>query len=88
MPETGNTQSILGTVREPSQQSAQDLRYLEEINRYWEASRGQPVNKLEAFTKFVSRQSLTKFVARYELFKKQLHTNGSIVEVGVTGAPA
>jgi hypothetical protein len=41
------------------------------------------VQKLEAFTKNVSRQSLTKLLARYELFRMQLETNGSIVEVGV-----
>jgi hypothetical protein len=41
------------------------------------------VNKLEAFTKYVSRQSLTKFIARCELFQMQLAVNGSIVEVGV-----
>ena len=60
-----------------------DLEYLTAIDGYWQRSPGNPVNKLEAFTKFVSRQSLTKFVARVELFKLQLEVNGSIVEVGV-----
>lgn len=75
--------SIFGTVRETANQSRQDVQYLEEINAYWDKSYGASVNKLEAFTKYVSRQSLTKFIARHELFKKQLHINGSIVEVGV-----
>lgn len=72
-----------GAVRETANQSAADLNYLEAISSYWEESPGLPVNKLEAFTKYVSRQSLTKFIARYELFQMQLAVNGSIVEVGV-----
>lgn len=72
-----------GTVRESSHQSKDDLSYLERINDYWNASPGQPVTKLEAFTKYASRQALTKFLCRYELFMKQLEVNGSIVEVGV-----
>lgn len=78
-----NEKGILGTVRESANQSRQDIQYLDEINAYWDESHGAPVNKLEAFTKYASRQSLTKFIARHELFKKQLHINGSIVEVGV-----
>jgi hypothetical protein len=72
-----------GTVRESSNQSRSDLSWLDHINTYWEESKGSPVNKLEAFSKYVSRQSLTKFLTRYELFKAQLDVNGSIVEVGV-----
>lgn len=72
-----------GTVRESSHQSKDDLNYLDLINDYWEASPGKPVTKLEAFTKYTSRQAITKFICRYELFMKQLEVNGSIVEVGV-----
>lgn len=72
-----------GTVRETANQSADDLSYLKEVDSYWEAGVGTPVTKLESFTKFTSRQALTKFICRYELFKKQLDINGSIVEVGV-----
>ena len=74
---------ILGTVREPANQSASDLAYLAEIEDLWNASHGSTAVKLEAYTKFVSRQSLTKFIARYEIFKKQLEIHGSVVEVGV-----
>ncbi len=73
----------LGTVRESAHQSAADLDYLRDISGYWSESPGLPVTKFEAFTKYVSRQSLTKFVARCRLFEMQLQTNGSIVEVGV-----
>ena len=74
---------IRGTVREAKHQSRSDLDYLSNIDEYWSESAGEPVQKLEAFTKYVSRQSVTKFLCRHELFKQQLEVNGSIVEVGV-----
>jgi Macrocin-O-methyltransferase (TylF) len=39
--------------------------------------------KLDNFPKYVRRQSLARFLARYELFKLQLPVAGSIVECGV-----
>lgn len=74
---------VHGTVRESAHQSRSDLDYLDRIGAYWRESPGEAVVKLEAFTKYVSRQSLTKLLARYELFKMQLEVNGSVVEVGV-----
>lgn len=70
-------------VRESVHQSGGDLDYLDRVDEYWRASSGKEVEKLEAFTKYVSRQSVTKFLARNELFNLQLAVNGSIVEVGV-----
>ena len=42
----------------------------------------EPV-KLDNFPKYIRRQSLTRFCARYELFKLQRDVKGSIVECGV-----
>lgn len=39
--------------------------------------------KLDNFEKYVRRQTLGRFIARYELFKKIIHLKGSIVECGV-----
>lgn len=39
--------------------------------------------KLNNFEKFVPRQSLARFIARYELFKMIKNTKGSIIECGV-----
>ncbi len=39
--------------------------------------------KLDNFEKYVRRQSLARFLARYELFKMQMDIKGSIVECGV-----
>jgi hypothetical protein len=70
-------------VRETAHQSKGDMDYLNQADAYWNASPGNSVEKLETFTKFVSRQALTKFIARLEIFKLQQDINGSIVEVGV-----
>ena len=72
-----------GTVRESANQSGNDLASLDAINAYWNESPGDPVAKLDAFTKYTSRQSITKLLARYEIFKKQLEVNGSVLELGV-----
>lgn len=74
---------IKGTVKEPKHMSAGDLDYLDMIGRSWDGSALETVQKLDCFTRYVSRQSLTRFLARYEVFQKQLHVNGSVVEVGV-----
>jgi hypothetical protein len=39
--------------------------------------------KLDNFPKYVRRQSLARFLARYELFKLQLDVQGSVIECGV-----
>ena len=70
-------------VRETQNQSHSDWDYLNSLNEYWVENPDNVVEKLEAFTNFVSRQSLTKFLARNEIFQKQVDVHGSIVEVGV-----
>lgn len=39
--------------------------------------------KLKNFEKFVDRQSMARFLVRYELFKKIKNIKGSIIECGV-----
>ena len=72
-----------GTVSESQNQSTTDLAALDRITHYWRSSSQPDLQKLEAFTKYVSRQSITKLLARFEIFKKQLDVNGSVVELGV-----
>lgn len=44
---------------------------------------GRKASPATDFTKYATRQSLARFLARYELFKLQLEVKGSIVECGV-----
>ncbi|HMO18049.1 MAG TPA: TylF/MycF/NovP-related O-methyltransferase [Oligoflexia bacterium] len=57
--------------------------YREELEKYYSESEGSNVWKLQSFTKYVPRQSITRFLVRYEIFKKILPMQGSIVEIGV-----
>lgn len=45
---------------------------------------GAPIDtRLDNFEKYIRRQSMSRFLARYELFKMQMNTKGCIVECGV-----
>lgn len=41
------------------------------------------IDKLNNFEKFIRRQTMSRFLARYELFKKIYRIKGSIIECGV-----
>jgi len=60
-----------------------NIEYYSKIGEYFEKSHGTVVEKLENFSKYVPRQMLTRFLAKYELFKRILSIHGSIIECGV-----
>lgn len=66
----------------PNQSKSNNL-FFDEQERYYAESLGSNVLKLENFTKYVSRESVTRFLARNEVFKKQLGVHGSILDFGV-----
>lgn len=68
---------------ESKQTTARESSYQERMARYFERSRGNLTEKLANFQKYVSRQRLTRFLSRYELFKRVLTVHGSIIECGV-----
>ena len=70
-------------IRESSRQSKENMDVLQEYEELYESSLASNNVKLENFTKYVSRESLTKFLTRNEVFLKTLNINGSIVEMGV-----
>ena len=49
----------------------------------FEQSKCPAKDKIESFPKYVRRQKIARFLAQYEIFKRQLHIKGSIVECGV-----
>jgi hypothetical protein len=69
--------------REPKNQSANDLEQFNAIESLFNSSGDSVSNKIDAFTKYASRQSIAKFLTKYEIFKRILNVNGSIVEGGV-----
>ncbi len=53
------------------------------MEQVFQESAGSVADRIDGFAKFASRQALAKFLARYEIFKKVLSVNGSVVECGV-----
>ena len=76
-------ESISDRIYEEKRSTQQELGYREALEVYFSESIGTYVDKLNQFAKYVPRQVLTRFISRYELFRKVLNTQGSIVECGV-----
>jgi len=60
-----------------------DVDYSTALEEYIAGSIGTHVEKMQSFAKYVPRQTLTRFLAKYEIFKLVLEVQGSIVECGV-----
>ena len=71
------------TMHDPRTQCAGDYTYREMLEQYFEDSPGSNTEKLENFPKYVPRQNLARFLARYEIFQRIKDVQGSIVECGV-----
>lgn len=54
-----------------------------EADAYFERSPGSVTEKLANFPKFVDRSSLSRFLVKYEMFRRVLPVPGSVVECGV-----
>ena len=67
----------------PQNHSDFDRSQLEWADRFLEKEQLSNIERVEAFPKYATRRSLGRFLARYELFKKILPVNGSIIECGV-----
>jgi len=76
-------ETVLVLLRDRNSQSIANVDFLPEAEEYWNDSASSVNEKLETFPKYVSRETITKFLARNELFVKQLAIHGSIVELGV-----
>ena len=51
-------------------QREKDLDYSVNLNQLWDESSGENIDKLRAFARHVPYTELSKFVLKYELFKK------------------
>lgn len=69
---------------QPKENSSQrDLDFLDNLELYIKNGVGTNVEKFENFAKYVPREDITIFLTRYEIFKKVLNVQGSIIECGV-----
>ena len=71
--------------REPKLQSKDDNRQLEMLSYYCENSPGSALSKFDNFTKYVQKNTISRFLARYEIFKEQINVPGYIFDLGVAG---
>jgi len=71
------------TMSDPKNPNPDELDYYSQLENYINSSSGNIVEKLKNFPKYVPRQDITRFLVRYEIFKKILNVTGSIVECGV-----
>jgi hypothetical protein len=60
-----------------------DDQYYRELNDYYDRTAGTNIDKLRAFTKHVPVAEIGRFLAKYEIFRRVLPVQGSIVECGV-----
>jgi len=73
----------MSRFNEPGTSTKLELEYRVLLENYYAESIGSNVEKLSNFSKYVQRQTLTRFLSKYELFKNVLNVHGSIVEGGV-----
>lgn len=69
--------------RDQKSQSSNDLSQFGAAEALFRNDPADLIEKIEAFPKFASRQAIAKFLTKYEIFKRILTVNGSIVECGV-----
>jgi len=62
---------------------ASDLAQFDEVEKLFKMGKERISDKLDAFSKYASRQSIAKFLTKYEIFKKIRNVHGSIIECGV-----
>ncbi|MBI2870167.1 MAG: class I SAM-dependent methyltransferase [Candidatus Omnitrophica bacterium] len=71
------------TVNEPKSSTPVEVEFRLLLEDYYRRSQGSFNDKLKSFPKFVPRQHLATFLAKYEIFKRVIGIHGSIVECGV-----
>lgn len=70
-------------IQEPRTTTEREISYRIDLETYFRESVGTNVEKLQNFAKYVPRQTLTRFISKYEIFKQILDIQGSIIECGV-----
>lgn len=70
-------------LRDPRTQTSNDVAFRDRMATHFDTARGSTADKLDNFPRFVSRQSLSIFLAKTQLFSHVLPVHGAIVECGV-----
>jgi len=70
-------------MRDAQTLSKKEIEFYNNLEEYFNNSISSTRDKLSNFTKYIPRQDLAIFIAKYEIFKKILNVQGSIIECGV-----
>jgi hypothetical protein len=70
-------------MHDPRTQAPFDYAARDVLEEYFTGSVGTITERLENFAKYVPRQNLARFLARYEIFRLIKDIQGSIIECGV-----
>ena len=71
------------SFREESLQSSDDQDHMRLLVDYVESSESSLSDKFDNFAKYVQRGTISRFLARYEIYRRQLTVPGSILDIGV-----
>jgi len=75
--------SKISKLNDDANKGGKQFEFFKELEQYFVNSNDSVIDRLSNFPKYVTRQSLTNFLAKYEIYKKIKNLNGSIVECGV-----
>ena len=63
--------------------SKNNIDQINSLSDYFENSIGSTADKLDNFSKYITRTCMARFLTKYEIFKKIIDVQGSIIECGV-----
>ncbi len=69
--------------KDPKTATKELVKYYTALVTTYSSSLDTILDKLCTFSKYVPRQDMTKFLARFEVFKKVLNVHGSVIGCGV-----
>lgn len=70
---------------EKTRNTAEQIDYYKDLNNFIESAQVSNIKKIQTFPVYATRQVVTSFLEKYELYKLAKNVPGSIVECGVAG---
>jgi len=74
---------IKSKLQDTNFMSKRQIEYICRLESFFQNGKDSTMEKLENFSKYTSRSTIARFLVKYELFKKVLDVQGSVVECGV-----